>query len=701
MRHVELRDIDSSDPAHRHIPGNASLAVVTLMVFSSVSLAQPVADDWVRNDRVVSMGGLYTHQAWSVDVGDVDCDGIDDMVFTTADGTVEMYRGTGLSGNEAWGRWLDWSEDIHLELPPGPGSDFAYGWFVAITNLNGNGLPEIVLTSGDWDHEPLCLERSDDEPFTWLPAQHLMTGLPGFICVAAFRDVEGDGDNDMAATQLETQWGDMSTVLFWNDGNATSPIWRRDDTYFDPWAGEWPHLSIDFDDIEGDQDNDLFLLDLGFESAICPFVYLNVGTGLDPSWERYDPPPGYWIEPVCNVEKGDLVMFDNDHDSDTDLMLLTSPMGQLFQYENHSWADSVAIDGPDMLAGPIWGWPTMSDLDWDGDHDLVVSYSGVSLYGPTTQTAEYRNDGTADDPLWETVQRFGLTGTMGPCAQMSMGDLDDDTHDDLLFLGADPGFYWRRGAATQPNWEYDPSVSAEFSNLSFATDPAFVDFDTDGLVDFTCRYQGVRRMFRNVGESGSPTLMEWPAWAEGLPNSVTAFGRLDTDPYVDAVIAGLDSTLYCYLGSPGETPPWAETELYLTGLKLPVYPGKLVLTNLDGEASNDLLTQFGSVAYYTNTGPIGAVDAPLAQTLRLRISPNPVQSGGMLELCPSLSSQLDVSLFDLSGRLVEQIWQGETRAGEILTIAPRPERRNLPGGTYIISAEACGQRKSERVVVIR
>jgi hypothetical protein len=209
-------------------------------------------------------------------------------------------------------------------------------------------------------------------------------------------------------------------------------------------------------------------------------------------------------------------------------------------------------------------------------------------------------------------------------------------------------------------------------------------------------------MLRNVGESGSPAFVEWPAWAEGLPNNVyAAFGQLDTDQHIDAVIAGWDSTLYCYLGSPGETPPWAETELYLTGLKLPTYPGKLVLTNLDGEASNDLLTQFGSVAYYTNTGPIGALDAPLAQALRFWISPNPVQSGGMLELCPSLSSHLEVSLFDLSGRLVEQIWQGEILEGEILTISPWPERSNLPSGTYVISAEACGQRTSERVVLIR
>ncbi|MBN1425659.1 VCBS repeat-containing protein [Candidatus Fermentibacteria bacterium] len=136
------------------------IMVVGLSLLTASAAAQPTASDWVRDDRVFSMGGLYTHRAWSVDAGDIDGDGIDDMVFTTQDGKVEIYRGTGLPGDDAWERRLEWSGDIQLEVPTEPEEEWATRWFVAVTDLNGNGRPELFLTCGDSPDPPLCLERS-------------------------------------------------------------------------------------------------------------------------------------------------------------------------------------------------------------------------------------------------------------------------------------------------------------------------------------------------------------------------------------------------------------------------------------------------------------------------------------------------------------------------------------------------------------
>lgn len=673
------------------------IAAIGLSGLALSTAAQPTASDWVRDDRVFSMGGLYTHRAWSVDAGDIDGDGIDDMVFTTQDGRVEIYRGTGLAGDDAWERRLEWSEDIQLEVPTEPEEEWATRWFVAVTDLNANGRPELFLTCGDSPDPPLCLERSPRQPFRWQQIQGLTEGLSGYIRVASFGDVDGDGDLDMAVYHATPPGSSFGLVLYWNRGTASCPSWELDGGYFLPTLDRWTLLAIELGDVDHDGILDLSILEFCPEWCVCVYLMLNGGTGLQPTWEWYEPPD--WWEPICCADRGDLVIHDHGPDGDQDIVLLTAPMGQLYLLENITSNGGLVIGEPDMVAGTIsgaeWCRATLSDLDWEGDKDLVTCFVGAEFDASSTARAQYRNDAATEGAVWSSWREFTIPVGGSHTTNHAMGDLDSDCHDDLLVLGNEPAFYWRRGTATDPEWERDYEAASGLP--SYAADPSFVDLNNDGLSDFTCRGQGVRSFFRNAGSPGQPVWVEWPSWGEGLPSGTAAFGRLDQDQTVDAVVCASDRTLHSFLGRPGESPPWEQTGLYLSGLMLPFSPTGMILTNLNGAAGNDLSVGLGNgeLLYYSNTGPVGGEDAMPSLVPLLAVWPNPNDGQVTIRLVGSGSGPANLALYDLNGRLVERLWQG-TIAGP-RTLGWRLGSR--PPGSYVLRLAASEGTITTRVIV--
>lgn len=146
---------------------------------ATVSFAAPVT---------ISIGG--TSLGAGIGVGDIDGDGRPDLVRTSGFGSVAVFRNTS-TGPGA--------------ISFGPASTFSVGpdeYDLALTDLNGDGRPDIVLTriNGNEVRVLRNLTRPGGTPnFQLLPA----IAVPGGPIGLELGDLNGDGIPDLAVTQSQ------------------------------------------------------------------------------------------------------------------------------------------------------------------------------------------------------------------------------------------------------------------------------------------------------------------------------------------------------------------------------------------------------------------------------------------------------------------------------------------------------------------
>jgi hypothetical protein len=82
----------------------------------------------------------------------------------------------------------------------------------------------------------------------------------------------------------------------------------------------------------------------------------------------------------------------------------------------------------------------------------------------------------------------------------------------------------------------------------------------------------------------------------------------------------------------------------------------------------------------------------------ISVYPNPFNSITTLSLSLSFTQQVDLSLYDLTGRYVKHISQGIIPAGEhSLTL----DAAGLPSGTYFIHIDASSFHTTRSIVLVR
>lgn len=103
------------------------------------------------------------------------------------------------------------------------------------------------------------------------------------------------------------------------------------------------------------------------------------------------------------------------------------------------------------------------------------------------------------------------------------------------------------------------------------------------------------------------------------------------------------------------------------------------------------------------TGSVAVGTPPRAATLDLALAPNPVSTGAVtLRYRRPSAGALEVTVHDLSGRLVHTVHHGDADASGVLTWDRDDEQgRTVPAGVYFFEALSGGERWSRRVVVMR
>lgn len=95
--------------------------------------------------------------------------------------------------------------------------------------------------------------------------------------------------------------------------------------------------------------------------------------------------------------------------------------------------------------------------------------------------------------------------------------------------------------------------------------------------------------------------------------------------------------------------------------------------------------------------PTLSVPNPEAHNVRIRIEPNPVEGTGHIELSMMQRGQLSVDLLDVTGRVVAELYRGESQGAEQIALMTE----GLGSGLYFCRVSIGGERYMQMVRVVR
>ncbi len=376
----------------------------------------------------------------------------------------------------------------------------------------------------------------------------------------ALGDFDQDGDHDLF-------WGDFfepGLLLIENTGTCGRPVLRGTPR---PWpvgdaVGTSGYNAPALGDIDGDGDMDLTMGVLG--GAFNPNR-----TSVENLYQFVQGADGGFavaatrLIGTLDVGSESYPSFtDLDGDGDFDLLVGNkietdnTRTGGLYVYENTGAAGEPVYRARGKVPGLPDAYhyaPAFGDLDGDGDDDLILGEW-------RDRVAWYRNDRGAGDsgngamPSWTLVDSAAATLTRGRNTTPALGDLDGDGDLDLL-IGESSGalnLYRNEGSPREPRFEL---VSDTFQEIDPGrrSIPALLDWDADGDLDLAVGSEASGlRFYRNEGSATEPRFVEIEPFAHPLPTfTAPAFTDLDGDGDPELVVGGRGGGLVVYRNTGG------------------------------------------------------------------------------------------------------------------------------------------------------
>ncbi len=303
----------------------------------------------------------------------------------------------------------------------------------AFGDLDGDGDPDLLVGVLGGAFNPnstsidnlLYLENIGRRRFSLETRRYLTQIDVGSDSFPAFADIDADGDLDLfLGNKIEP--GDTKAgrlFFFENTGTATAPRLQLRGP-LGPFAGAY-HYAPAFGDLDGDGDLDIIMGTWNDELQLVR----NDGTPTDPRWSVADPA----VVTLTRGRNATPTLADIDADGDLDLFVGESS-GQINFYRNEGSPQQprfelVADKYLDIDVGRRSA-PTLTDLDADGDLDLII---GSEAEGLTL----YRNNGTPETPAFERDDTFSLP--VHPFVTPVFADLDGDGVSDFFAGGIGGG----------------------------------------------------------------------------------------------------------------------------------------------------------------------------------------------------------------------------------------------------------------------
>ena len=502
----------------------------------------------------------------SVAFADVDGDSDQDLVFTgqnrLGNGIASLYL------NDGKGRFSE-TEEMPFEG--------VVSSSVAFADVDGDSDQDLVITGRK------IVKNPTDRAFSIRPEGLLMTGEQDTIdrdrvaslylndgkgrfskaeevpfkgvdfSSIAFGDVDGDSDQDLLITGMSLS-GCISR-LYLNDGKG-----QFSETEEMPFEGVH-HGSVAFADVDGDNDQDIFITGRNDSTDRIAKLYLGDGKGGFSEAKQTS---------FKGVDFSSIAFADVDGDNDQDIFITGINGSKNYYHDRIShlylndgrgqFAESQERPFDSVGAGAI----AFADVDGDSDQDVFVTGAGPSsnrnrvahLYINTSKTPAFveplqitasypanllraRHFELLPSPV-EGKQSFdGVTE-----GSIAFADVDGDNDQDLVITG------WNRASKLIANLYLNDGKGKFFKmqkipfEAVYLSSIAFADVDGDNDQDLLITGQSlsgrISHLYINDGKGQFAKAEETPF--EGVDNGSIAFADVDGDSDQDLVITGMNDS---------------------------------------------------------------------------------------------------------------------------------------------------------------
>jgi hypothetical protein len=354
----------------------------------------------------------------------------------------------------------------------------------------------------------------------------------------ALHDYDSDGDLDLF-------WGDFfeaGLLLFENTGTCAEPKMPQHGVRFPPQnpVVTSGYNAPAFGDLNDDGRSDLLVGVIGgaFDpnrTTIANLLYLTRDAA-----GRYRERTRQLL-PMIDVGSESMpTLVDLDGDRDLDLLLANKidpadrKTSRVYRFENTGDAQrpSFKLAGAMDFRGLYHYAPAFGDLDGDDKLDIIMGSFSAKM-------AWYRSDGTGASPHFSIVDSVLVEITRGSNATPALGDVDGDGDLDL-FVGEASGtlnFYRNDGGPSRPMFVLMSDVYDSI-DVGRRSAPALADIDGDGDLDlFVGSDDRGIVLFRNQGTKSEPRFVEDTAFAVAVPPLASpSFGDLDGDGQLELIV---------------------------------------------------------------------------------------------------------------------------------------------------------------------
>jgi hypothetical protein len=629
------------------------------MTRSGAGAAVPLAGEpvWESEDEDYATGGML----WDLD----------------GDGYLDLVVGNGNDMDEEKDA-VFYNRRGELERVPGwRSADLGYDGHIDMGDVDADGDLDVVVTGFLTPHLEQ-LYRNDDGRLTPLPVWTNGDADDSFAC--ALGDVDGDGDLDLATV---SGYFDPAPVRLYENENGG---WEKYASWYTPRA--YNANDVGWCDVDGDGDLELAIAGHG---EPC-FLFDNEGgtLGKVPSW-RTD----------LVSEFNQLTFGDVDGDGWRDMVVSDNSGGRVLLYMNRR--GELASD---------FGWSALvryascvklADVDADGDLDLAAG----GWWAPI-QVFENVNGAFGASPAWSYYPRSGEL----VCEQAVWGDVDNDG---LRFVSAE---------------RYDGDGARKLWYLRHRPVHAFTHAKVNGRKlepgEFCFHPEEGWVSFGRAPRPGSGNVEFGYVYSADLDLVVTNWDE-GTGSYLvlntrGSVVAVSDFGVFP--ANRGLTVKWKVTagmsalsgfNLYRRRVDVAGYRPPLVRVN------EDLITATTSSFSYGDPGVIGGaaydywlegvLKAGGAETFGPRRGwarkmpfllgqnyPNPARASTVIPFSLGVAGEVSLSLYDLAGRRVRDLYRGAAFAGEHEIEA---DVSTLPPGVYVYRLEAPACAAARKLVIVR
>jgi hypothetical protein len=350
----------------------------------SVAIMDSITGDFPIDDPVVTAGFNQPTMVDIDDDGDVDMFvsvlfplvRVDNFRFYENQGTPENYTFHQITSN--------YIETLDLGLQASP----------AFVDIDADGDQDLFVGSLDGKVAFLRNTGTTTEPAFLLEDSNFVSSTVSFTYAPSFADIDADGDMDMFLGHFNGK-----IEFYRNAGNATSANFERELWIFDTLTVS-NYAAPAFFDVDADGDFDLFV-----GRALGTITYYR-NDGTPQAWSFSLAEASYLGIDVGDHSKP--VFFDEDGDGDLDLLIGSRLTSLHFYRNNGSPGDpffTLVTDNYASIDSIREGSPAMTDIDADGDQDLMIGNyrGGIEFYrnGPVVSV---ESDNTPSLPI--TIRLF-------------------------------------------------------------------------------------------------------------------------------------------------------------------------------------------------------------------------------------------------------------------------------------------------------